>query len=111
MAIYMDAPTRNEGLGLPCFHGRECSQLMADTEAELRAYATEIGLPIRWIQDPGRPSFHFDLTGHWLAYCRNDPRVKKLDELATRLLTRIGQPLANDAPESGFLDFDSEGGP
>jgi hypothetical protein len=39
------------------------SHLFADTEDELRAFATKIGLKETWIQHPGQPHAHFDVTG------------------------------------------------
>jgi hypothetical protein len=38
------------------------SHLFADTEAELRAFAARIGLRPGWIQNPGQPHAHFDVT-------------------------------------------------
>lgn len=38
------------------------SHLMADTEAELRAFAARLGLRPAWIQHPGQPTAHFDVT-------------------------------------------------
>jgi hypothetical protein len=38
------------------------SHLFADTEDELRAFAATIGLKQDWIQHPGQPHVHFDVT-------------------------------------------------
>ena len=38
------------------------SHLTADSEAELRAFAETIGLRQEWIQHPGEPGVHFDVT-------------------------------------------------
>jgi hypothetical protein len=110
MAVYMHDPTRHAGTDGPrCFHGREFTHLSADTEAELRAYAKSIGLPIRWIQDPGQPSFHFDVTGQWLKYCLVDTVVQKIDkrEFVNRLRVKRGLERLPDRPAlvAGSFDF------
>lgn len=38
------------------------SHMIADTEEELIAFAVKIGLRREWIQHPGTPRVHFDLT-------------------------------------------------
>ena len=109
MAVYMDAPARNDKTGPKCFHDRDFSHLSADTEAELLAYAKSITMPVRWIQDPGKPSFHFDVTGQWLKYCLNDPKVQQIDkrEFVNRLRVKRGEERLPDrpAPVAGCLDF------
>ena len=59
--------------------GRKFSHLVADSSIELRAYAGKIGLPISWLQNPGRPDEHFDVTGMVLVKIQRDQRVKKID--------------------------------
>jgi hypothetical protein len=111
MAVYMDTPVRNDETGPKCFHNREFSHLSADTETELRVYAKSIAMPVRWIQDPGQPSFHFDVTGQWLKYCLADPTVEKIDkrEFVNRVRVKRGlNPLATrPEPVPGALDFGS----
>lgn len=70
--------------------GRLFSHLMADTEEELRGYATSIGLPLQWIQYPGTPRVHFDITGRWFERIKRDPRVRyvTLREWAVWLTSR-----------------------
>lgn len=59
MTVYVDDMLR------PARVGRiqsRWSHLMADTTAELVAFAKEVGLREEWIQHPGTHREHFDLT-------------------------------------------------
>jgi hypothetical protein len=63
MAVYVD--DMNLQADVP--NGRRTlraswNHLFADTEAELRAFAAQIGLKPEWIQDPGGRHVHFDVT-------------------------------------------------
>jgi hypothetical protein len=114
MAVYMHTPARYDGVDGPrCFHGREFSHLSADTEEELRAYAFAVCLPLRWLQDAGTPSFHFDVTGQWLKFCLQDHAVEKIDrrEFIQRLRAKRGEPRTAEppVPEAGSFDFESGG--
>lgn len=109
MAIYLHPPLRNDETGPRCFHNREFSHLSADTEAELCTYARSISMPVRWLQDRGQPSFHFDVTGQWLKYCLTDPRVLKIDlrEFVNRGRKKRGLEPLPERPEPvpGCFDF------
>ena len=61
--------------------GRMFSHLMADSEEELRAYARSIKLPMTWIQYPGTPQVHFDVTGRILQRIMADDRVPKMSQV------------------------------
>lgn len=72
MAVYVDTPFAatvvNGGRRLK---SRWC-HMMADSEAELIEFAERIGLRRSWIQYPGTPRVHFDLTaGRRAAAVRN----------------------------------------
>jgi len=62
MAVYVD--DRNLPAGVPggAVVRARWGHLFADTEGELRAFAATIGLKQAWIQDPGQPQVHFDVT-------------------------------------------------
>ena len=64
MAVYVDDMNIRAGVpdGGRVVRGR-WSHLFADTETELRAFAQRIGLSQAWIQHPGQPHVHFDVTG------------------------------------------------
>ena len=64
MAVYVDDMNLRADVpdGAKVVRGR-WSHLFADTEDELRAFATKIGLNQDWIQHPGEPHVHFDVTG------------------------------------------------
>jgi hypothetical protein len=59
MTVYVD------DMRLPARVGRiheRWSHLMADTDAELHAFAAQIGLQRHWAQDPGTWKSHYDVT-------------------------------------------------
>lgn len=59
MTVYVDDMRR------PARVGRidaRCSHLMADTTDELVEFARSLGLRPEWIQHPGLPAEHFDVT-------------------------------------------------
>ncbi|MFJ8895202.1 DUF4031 domain-containing protein [Leifsonia sp. NPDC102414] len=59
MVVYVDDMRRTATVrGMT----RQWSHLVADTSAELRAFAVEIGLSLSWIQRPGTYREHFDVT-------------------------------------------------
>jgi Protein of unknown function (DUF4031)/Bifunctional DNA primase/polymerase, N-terminal len=64
MAVYVDDLNVRTDVpdGATVVRGR-WSYLFADTEDELRAFATKIGLKETWIQHPGQPHVHFDVVG------------------------------------------------
>lgn len=79
--IYLDTPVVIPGdhpTAPRCFRGHAAGHLMADTTEELVEYAASLGLKPEWIQHPGRPAEHFDLTGAKLARVLKDPRVRKI---------------------------------
>lgn len=59
MAVYIDDMQRRARVGRLT---ATWSHLMADTHAELLAFARELGLNPRWIQRAGTPLEHFDVT-------------------------------------------------
>ena len=63
MAVYVDDTGLRADVpnGSTVVRGR-WSHLFADTEDELRAFAATIGLKQDWIQHPGQPHVHFDVT-------------------------------------------------
>jgi hypothetical protein len=63
MAVYVDDMDLRAEVpdGATVVRGR-WSHLFADTEDELRAFAATIGLKQDWIQHPGQPHVHFDVT-------------------------------------------------
>jgi hypothetical protein len=63
MAVYVDDTGLRADVpgGAGVVRGR-WSHLFADTEDELRAFAATIGLKQDWIQHPGQPHVHFDVT-------------------------------------------------
>jgi len=63
MAVYVDDVNIRAEVpdGARVARGR-WSHLFADTETELRAFAHRIGLRPGWIQHPGQPHVHFDVT-------------------------------------------------
>jgi hypothetical protein len=63
MAVYVDDTGLRADVpnGSTVVRGR-WSHLFADTEAELRAFAATIGLKQDWIQHPGQPHVHFNVT-------------------------------------------------
>ena len=69
MTVYVDdmlrraRPTGYRGPGSPLW-----SHLMADTTDELLTFAALIGLRREWIQKPGTPHEHFDVTATTRAY-------------------------------------------
>jgi Protein of unknown function (DUF4031) len=65
MAVYVDdmnmqADVKDENTGKS--YNRRWSHLFADTHEELMAAAQKIGLNPRWLQHPGTPMEHFDVT-------------------------------------------------
>ena len=63
MAVYVDDMNLRADVpgGAHVVRGR-WSHLVADSEAELRAFATQLGLRESWIQHPGQIGVHFDVT-------------------------------------------------
>jgi hypothetical protein len=59
MTVYVDDMRLPARVGR--VHGR-WSHLMADTDAELHAFAAQIGLQRRWAQYPGTWKSHYDVT-------------------------------------------------
>lgn len=61
MAVWMDPPAFHGARA----HGRpvKSTHLMADTTAELVAFADSIGSKRSWIQHPGTYREHYDLIG------------------------------------------------
>jgi len=59
MAVYVDDMRRHATVGN--LRAR-WSHLMADTDDELHAFATRLGLRRSWAQYPGTPKAHYDLT-------------------------------------------------
>lgn len=59
MVVYVDDMRRTATVrGMT----RRWSHLVADSSAELRAFAVEIGLSLSWVQRPGSYREHFDVT-------------------------------------------------
>lgn len=59
MTVYVDDMLRKATVrGMT----RRWSHLMADDPAELRAFASAIGLKLTWVQRPGTYREHFDVT-------------------------------------------------
>lgn len=54
MSVYVDNERMPYGRMLMC-------HMLADTEEELRAMATKIGVALCWHQYPGTPKSHFDI--------------------------------------------------
>lgn len=89
--IYVDTPFRvsvNHPTAPRCFRGRLSAHLMADSDEELLAYARSIGMRPSWIQKPGTPRSHFDVTGSRLTRALGDSKVRKLSLLETVDLLR-----------------------
>lgn len=63
MTVYVDDMLREASVrnGNHTIRGR-WSHLMSDDPAELRAFAERLGLRRSWIQKPGTPLEHFDIT-------------------------------------------------
>ena len=81
MSIYIDTPfdiPTDHPTAPRCFRGRQSAHLMADTEAELIAYAKSVGMRKSWIQKRGTACVHFDVTGSRLARVLADPRVTRI---------------------------------
>jgi hypothetical protein len=76
--LFVHRPITNGEAGPQVFRGKDFTHLMADSEQELRAYAASVGIPEKWIQRAGTPRVHFDVTGCWLKFVLQDPRVTKL---------------------------------
>ncbi len=55
MTVYVDGMQRPLGTMIMC-------HMVADTSEELHAMVALIGLSARWIQFPGTPKEHFDLS-------------------------------------------------
>jgi hypothetical protein len=88
--VYIDTPfdiPRDHPTAPRCFLGHKSAHLMADSEAELVAYARKIGMRESWIQRRGTPMVHFDVTGSRLARVLKDPNVRHLS--AQEVLTTI----------------------
>jgi len=63
MAVYVDdASIPADVTNGHRVHKSQWSHLMAGSEAELVAFARRIGLRPQWIQHPGTPRVHFDVT-------------------------------------------------
>lgn len=67
MAIYVDAlavgvATDKQAKRVGARNGNQWCHMIADTTAELRAFAYRIGMRPSWIQHEGTPREHFDLT-------------------------------------------------
>lgn len=55
MAVYVDNAM------IP-FHGLHMNHMLADTDAELLAMATRLGIDHKWLQKPGTHQVHFDIS-------------------------------------------------
>lgn len=55
MTVYVDEMKRPKGTMLMC-------HMVADTPEELRIMASKIGIRASWIQFPGTPREHFDIS-------------------------------------------------
>lgn len=65
--IYYHKPYRCGQRGPRCFRGQFFTHLVADTETELVAFAISVlGMRRQWLQKPGTPRAHFDVTGNRL---------------------------------------------
>jgi hypothetical protein len=51
---------------------------MADSGQTLRAFGRDVGLPENWLQHPGTPRVHFDISGKWLNFILHHPEVTVL---------------------------------
>lgn len=79
--LYLDIPFQvpsDHPTAPRCFRGKRSAHLMADTEEELVHYARLLGMRAFWLQRPGTPYAHFDLTGAKLAIALGDPGVRKI---------------------------------
>ncbi len=75
------------------FRGRTHVHLCADTDQELIAYATSIGLKASWFQKSPTCN-HFDVTGRFMERVMKDTRVTKLSrfDLVNKWRAKRGQP-------------------
>ena len=65
--IYYHKPYRCGQVGPRCFRGQLFTHLAADTETELVTFALRVlKMKRQWIQKPGTPRVHFDVTGNRL---------------------------------------------
>jgi len=77
-----------------CFRGKLSAHLMADTEAELVAYAKSIGMRESWIQKRGTAYVHFDVTGTRLTRVLRDERVRRITPREMAIMIRTRQAAA-----------------
>jgi hypothetical protein len=91
--IYIDTPFTvplDHPTAPLCFRGKQSAHLIADSQAELLAYATSIGLRREWIQKRGTAYEHFDVTASRLLRVLADERVQRLSprDMARMILAR-----------------------
>lgn len=90
MSVYVDPLFDTTALRSAKWRFTESCHMTADTHAELMWFAGMLGLSPSWLQHPGRPSEHFDLTKgkRWQAIALGAIEITK-DDAARRLLKSI----------------------
>jgi hypothetical protein len=98
--IYIDNPfavPKDHPTAPRCFRGKLSAHLMADSEAELVAYAVSIGMREDWIQKRGTAYVHFDVTGSRLNRVLSDARVRRLTPREMAVMIRERQTVTTGA--------------